>query len=85
VKDLREAAPVWLEAEVAAMEKASGPFGWLWAAMLLLVAVLRHLAGEAPAVGPVAIEHADCGLAAVSAGEAWAAKEEKRFNQPRCC
>jgi hypothetical protein len=31
-----------------ALDKASGALGWLWALGLLLVAVLRHLAGESP-------------------------------------
>jgi carbon starvation protein len=48
-KDLRETAPVWLEAEILAVERASGFFGWMWAALLLMAAVLRHLAGEGPA------------------------------------
>ena len=43
---LRESPPVWLEDEIVALEKASGLFGWMWALLLLLVAVLRHLAGE---------------------------------------
>ena len=47
-KDLRENPPVWLKEEVAAAGSAKGPFGWLWAMGLLLVAVVRHLAGEAP-------------------------------------
>jgi carbon starvation protein len=84
-KDLRETAPVWLEEEMAAMERASGFFGWMWAALLLFVAVLRHLAGEAPAPRQVALARAECAHAARDAGVAWAEKEERRFNNPRCC
>jgi carbon starvation protein len=48
-KDLRETAPVWLEEEILAVERASGFFGWMWAVLLLMAAMLRHLAGEGPA------------------------------------
>jgi hypothetical protein len=98
-KDLRETVPVWLEPEVAALKRASGPFGWLWACLALGFAVLRHLAGEGHGQAPRpahaecahAIETAAapfpaaCAEAAPSAGAAWAAKEEKRFTQARCC
>ena len=95
-KDLREAPPVWLEEEVVALERASGVFGWLWALVLLFVAVLKHLAGEGPVAKPVLIAHAQCGHESglmvdgaggppVSAGKAWADKEELRFKRPRCC
>jgi hypothetical protein len=47
-RELREHPPVWLTEEIVALEKASGFFGWMWALSLLLVALLRHLAGEAP-------------------------------------
>ena len=91
-KDLRETAPVWLEAEMLALERSRGVFGWLWAALLLLAAVLRHLAGESPlpahadrvAVAGCA-RHSDPAQHEESAGEAWAAKEERRFTQARCC
>ena len=96
-RDLRESAPVWLEDEIVALEKASGLLGWLWALGLLMMAMLRHLAGEAPAAKTARLTHADCDHAAgaavaagaasvaVGTGEAWAAKEDARFNQPRCC
>jgi hypothetical protein len=47
-RELREHPPVWLTEEIVALEKASGFFRWMWALSLLLVAVLRHLAGEGP-------------------------------------
>jgi carbon starvation protein CstA len=59
-KDLRETAPVWLEEEILAVERASGPFGWIWAVLLLSVAILRNLAGEGPAHAPVRSAHAGC-------------------------
>ncbi|MDB5050407.1 MAG: carbon starvation protein [Fibrobacteres bacterium] len=84
---LRESPPVWLEEEVLALERASGMLGWLWALGLLVVAVLRHLAGEAPIGKPVLVAH-EAGVSAMeplSAGKAWAEKEELRFRRPRCC
>jgi len=102
-KDLRETAPVWLEAEILAVERASGFLGWMWAALLLVAAVLRHLAGEGPArlalpPAPLVASHSTshpahdgCAIEALaagsssSAGAAWAAKEERRFTQARCC
>jgi hypothetical protein len=45
---LKENPPVWLEDEIVALERASGLLGWMWALALILVAVLRHLAGETP-------------------------------------
>jgi hypothetical protein len=93
-KDLREAPPVWLEDEVVALERASGAFGWLWALVLLFMAVLRHLAGEAPPARAVACDHGNGGVtvadqelegSAASRGRAWALREEERFRRPRCC
>jgi carbon starvation protein len=55
---LRESPPVWLEEEVIALERASGLLGWLWALGLLVMAVLRHLAGESPITRPVRVAHA---------------------------
>jgi carbon starvation protein len=90
-RTLKETPPVWLKEEIVALEKASGVLGWLWALCLLVVAVLRHLAGEAPVAAPVRIASAvpACthGLLhdGTDAGKAWAEKEENRFRQPRCC
>jgi carbon starvation protein len=90
-KDLRENPPVWLEEEVGAVRKADGVFGWLWALCLLLVAVVRHLAGESPvhraAPGPACAHgrQAEQPLEAIPAGRAWAEREESRFRNPRCC
>jgi hypothetical protein len=90
-KELHEHAPVWLEVEVLALEKASGFFGWIWAILLLLVAVLRHLAGEAPLLSAKAsLAHIGNGTETgeqvrAEAGRAWAEKEEQRFQRPRCC
>ena len=50
MRELREHPPVWLEEEIVALERASGLLGWMWALGLILVAVLRHLAGEGPLV-----------------------------------
>jgi carbon starvation protein len=47
-KDLREDPPVWLQEGMAEMKQAKGPFGRLWALGFLLLAMVRHLAGEAP-------------------------------------
>ncbi len=93
---LRESPPVWLEAEIVALEKASGLLGWLWALCLLLLALLRHLAGESPISKPAQAAHTGCdqdngsilislGNPPDSPGRAWAEKEEARFRQPRCC
>jgi carbon starvation protein len=72
-KDLRESPPVWLEDEIIALEKASGLLGWLWALGLLLVAVLRHLAGETPLARPATVARAACehgaGMMAAASGE----------------
>jgi carbon starvation protein len=98
-KDLRESAPVWLETEIVALEKAEGAFGWLWALGLLFVAVLRHLAGETLPPQPLVCAHengtpialaenlprVEAGLSRADAGKAWAEREEKRFRRPRCC
>ncbi|MDQ3002246.1 MAG: carbon starvation protein A [Fibrobacterota bacterium] len=100
-RDLRETPPIWLEEEVLALERASGVFGWLWALVLLMVAVLRHLAGESPLARPPRAAEGPCvhesslvleqghaaGKAAgkAAAGKAWAEKEELRFRRPRCC
>ena len=103
-KDLRETAPVWLEAELVALERAAGFFGRLWAGLLLVAAIMRHWAGEGPAPAP-RMAHAGCAQGIEASGEAfaprngpatserlaktagaeWAAKEEKRFTQARCC
>jgi carbon starvation protein len=90
-KDLRESAPVWLEGELLALEKAEGILGWLWAMMILLAAVLRHLAGETlpakAAAGGAGHTHVTVSenLSSREAGKAWADREETRFRRPRCC
>ncbi len=50
-KDLREDPPVWLKDDIEELRQARGVFGWLWALLLVFLAVARHLAGEAPGGG----------------------------------
>ena len=94
--DLRENPPVWLEEEILALERSHGVLGWLWALMLLLAAVARHLAGEAPpslsdpARTAASSRHLEVTAGAEPAasghpGRAWAEREETRFRRPRCC
>lgn len=90
ILELREAPPVWLEDEIVALEKATGILGWMWALVLILMAVLKHLSGESIMQGHSKLcrvdgTHIEMNLGEATPGEAWAQKEEERFNQPRCC
>jgi carbon starvation protein len=90
--DLRETEPVWLPAE--ALAPAPAPFGlkWLGGLFVLALAMLRHLAGQGdprPAQAPTCCPHDadghDPSLESTDPGRAWAAREERRFRNPRCC
>ncbi|MDB5103468.1 MAG: carbon starvation protein [Fibrobacteres bacterium] len=84
--DLRESAPVWLEEEIVALERASGVLGWLWALGLVLMAVLRHLAGESPISRPARVSHAgppaENGLLLAEAGHGHGSDSEEAAQVP---
>jgi hypothetical protein len=81
--DLHETMPVYLPE--SALVQLKTPFGlqWLKALGVLCIALIRHWAGQ-----PVHTETPTaccCETHAQNAGEAWAKKEERRFNSPKCC
>ncbi|HKP98250.1 MAG TPA: carbon starvation CstA family protein [Fibrobacteria bacterium] len=79
-RTLRESPPVWLADEIISLERASGVLGWLWAVCLLLLALLRHLAGEGPLPRSAQIAQAGCGHESGPAEPAAGAGAEPALN-----
>ncbi len=92
-RDLRESTPVWLKEELQALKKSQGLMGGLAAFMWIGFALLKHLAGETSLPHPSITKfakaskhsHSELSEAGLSEGAAWAAKEDLRFQKPKCC
>jgi carbon starvation protein len=83
--DLKETTPVWLPAEALADGQPRTWRRWIGGAAVLGLGLVRHLAGERGAGPTVANACADGGGCAHDEGASWAEREERRFQNPRCC
>jgi carbon starvation protein len=85
--DLHETEPVMLPASALVQPPATSWRKWLPGLAVIAMGLVRHLAGQPPS--PRTATGGDCldahCRAARDAGAAWAAREERRFHNPRCC
>jgi carbon starvation protein len=87
--DLRETEPVWLPASELVEARGRGILRWLGNATVLGLGLIRHLAGQGTPeearfeAGLCAAKHT--GHSHPDPGAAWAAREEHRHRQPKCC
>jgi len=90
--DLKETAPVWLSGEAVVPTPAPVGLKWLSGLFVLVMAMIRHLAGQGGAEAASVVTcggshgHGDeAGGTGENAGRTWADREERRFRDPRCC
>jgi hypothetical protein len=83
--DLKETPPVWLPAEALVESRPRGWLRWMGGAAVLGLGLLKHLAGErAESSAPLRACSTEQ-RCAHDEGASWAAREERRFQNPRCC